>query len=247
MHAGKAGHAVGQAKEGGNGRNVPDVLVVKAVWVKGFVVCVVDLVAVQTDLHRKVQHGALARADVGFAVVDGHLVGNQRLLFVDAQDCAMGHHTIKALVGRAGRGDYHLALTLGQAAFFLEHQRIVIGKKGSPLRGAARKGQKHIGNEAGLFLNCSDALLDVFGQMVQVGEGIAVFHSICLLALVSDSCAASMAWMSALKLTQALQMLHMLEIPQARLCLIHMIGRVGFSSGLVCEGEGRLLPDNACH
>jgi hypothetical protein len=59
----------------------------------------VDLVRRRADLHREVQHGALARRDVGLAVVDRHLVGDQRLLLVDAQDRAMRHHAVQALVG----------------------------------------------------------------------------------------------------------------------------------------------------
>jgi hypothetical protein len=57
LHAREAGHPVGQSEEGGNGRNVPDILVVKTVRVQGFVVGIVDFGAVQTDLHGKVQHG----------------------------------------------------------------------------------------------------------------------------------------------------------------------------------------------
>jgi hypothetical protein len=58
----------------------------------------VDLVRAQADLHREIEHRALARRDVGLAVVHGHLVGHQRLLLVDAQHGAVRHHAVEALL-----------------------------------------------------------------------------------------------------------------------------------------------------
>lgn len=85
----------------------------------------------------------------------------------------MGHHAVQALVGRAGGGDDHLALALGEAAFLLEHEGVVVGEEGAPLGRASREGEKDIGNEAGLFLHFEDAGADVLGQAGQFGLGIA--------------------------------------------------------------------------
>ena len=143
---------------------------------QGAEVGVLDLVRAQAHLHGEVEHGALARRDVGLAVVHGHLVGHQRLFLVDAQDGSMRHHAVQALVGGAGGGHDHFAVALGQVTFLLEHQGIVVGKKGAPLRRSAGKGQKHVGDEAGLFLHLQDAGADVFGKVVQCGEGVAWVH-----------------------------------------------------------------------
>ncbi|MCY1543482.1 hypothetical protein D9M68_793020 [compost metagenome] len=138
---------------------------------------VVDLVRGQADLHREVEHGALARADLGLAVVHRHLVGHQRLFLVDAQDRAVRHHAVETVVGGAGGGDDHLAIALGEAAFatcgFGRHQRIVVGEEGTPLGRAARQRQEHVGHEAGFFLHLQDLGLEVLRQGVEVGQGVA--------------------------------------------------------------------------
>ena len=96
----------------------------------------------------------------------------------------MRHHAIQALVGRAGGSDDHLALALGQAAFFLEHECVVVGEKRPPLGRAARKRQKHVGDEARLLLHLKDAGADVLGQGVQIGKRVARGHGGCLLTNV---------------------------------------------------------------
>jgi hypothetical protein len=114
---------------------------------------------------------ALARADVGLAVIDRHLVGNQRLFLIDAQDGAMSHHAIQALIGSAGGGDDHFALALAETAVLLEHQRIVVGKEGAPLGRPASKGQKNIGNKARLLLYSAMRCLMSSGRLFRSGKG----------------------------------------------------------------------------
>jgi len=143
------------------------------VRVQGLEIGVVDLVGVLAHLHGEVEHGPLPGADVCLAVVHGHLVGDERLFLVDAQDCAMRHHAIQALIGGAGGGDDHLALALGQAAFLFEHERIVVRKEGAPFRRAAGKREEHVGDEPCLLLHFKNPRADVLGQGVQVGEGVA--------------------------------------------------------------------------
>ncbi|MNT70577.1 hypothetical protein D3C72_2089820 [compost metagenome] len=77
------------------------------------------------------------------------------------------------MVDRAGGGDDHLAVALGERAFFLQHQRVVVREEGPPLGGAARKAEEHVGHEAGLFLHGKDRGADVVGQVFQFGEGVA--------------------------------------------------------------------------
>src|SRR5690606_28481816 len=104
--------------------------------------------------------------------------GQQGLLFVDAQDRPMRHHAVQTVVGGAGRGDDHLALAFAQAGFpaggLRHHERIVVGEKGTPLGRPAGEGQKHVGHEAGLFLDFQDPGADVLGQGVQLGQRVAV-------------------------------------------------------------------------
>ena len=78
------GDAVRQTKERSDGGNVSGVFVIEPMGVQGGKVFVVDFIGFQAHLHRKVEHGALARRDIGLAVVDSHLVGHQGLLLVNA-------------------------------------------------------------------------------------------------------------------------------------------------------------------
>ncbi len=176
-HGAEAGHAVAQAKKGGDGGDIPNVFVVEPVRVQRGEVGVVYQVAVGAHLHGEVEHGALAWRDVGFAVVDGDLVGDQRFLFVDAQNRAVRHHAIQAVVGRAGGGDDHLAVTLGQVAVAAHrlghHQGIVVGKERTPFGRAAGERQKYIGHKACLFLHLQNLDANVIGQIFQLGVGVS--------------------------------------------------------------------------
>ncbi len=124
--------------------------------------------ACRAHLHREVEHGALARRDIGLAVVDGDLVGDLRILRPDAQDRAMRDHAIVALVGAGGRHHDHLALGLGQAAV-LFHQRVVIGKERAEFVGPVGQRQEDVRHEAGLFLHREQAAADIVGQCVDGG------------------------------------------------------------------------------
>ena len=84
----------------------------------------------------------------------------------------MGHHAIQALVSGAGGGDDHLAVALGQAGVFFEHQGVVVGKKSAPLGRASRQCQKHGGHKTGLFLDFEHFRADVVGQVFEFGERV---------------------------------------------------------------------------
>ena len=181
-----------QAEEGGDGGDVPGVFVTEPVGVQGGEIGVVDFMRSQADLHRKVQHGALARRDVGrLAVIDGHLVGHVRLFLVDAQQRAVCHHAVQALVGCAGGGDDHLAVALAQVAAaagaFGLHQRVVVGEEGAPFGRAARQAQEHVRHKAGFFLHGQHLGLDVVGQGVQVGKRVTGGHGRSLLGVHLDT------------------------------------------------------------
>ena len=79
----------------------------------------------------------------------------------------------------------------GAACAFGLHQRIVVGKKGAPLGGAAGKPQKYVGDEAGLFLHCQHFGLDVFRQGIEIGNGVACAHGVLLgfMGAMNDTCA----------------------------------------------------------
>ena len=139
---------------------------------------IVNFMAVQTHLHRKVEHGALAGRDIRFAVVHRHLVSHQRFLFIDAQNRAVRHHAIQTVVGRAGGGHDHLAVALGEVAVLFEHQRVVIVEKRAPFGGASCQRQKHIGHEARFFLHFQNLGAHVLGQILEVGVGVAAH--VCL-------------------------------------------------------------------
>ena len=117
---------------------------------------IADGMSLEGHLHGEVEHRLLPGRDVGLAVVDGDLIGDQRVLGADAQDRAMGDDAILALVGVAGRHHDHLALGLGEIAG-LVHQRVVIGEEGAELVGPTGEHQKDVRHEAGLLLNGQDA------------------------------------------------------------------------------------------
>jgi hypothetical protein len=133
------------------------------------VVGVLDLGGAKRDLHGEVEHRPPARSEVGLAVVDRDLIGDERVLLVDAQDRAVCDDTVETVVGRAGRDDDHLALRLAQAAL-LEHERVVVREEGPELVGAAGQDQEHVRHEAGLLLHLDDARTDVIGHVLQGGH-----------------------------------------------------------------------------
>ena len=77
---------------------------------------VADLGRRGRDLAGEVEHRLLAIGDIGLAVVDGDLVGDQRILLVDPQDGAVRDDAVQAVVQRARGDDDHLALGLGERA-----------------------------------------------------------------------------------------------------------------------------------
>src|SRR5471030_217619 len=79
-HVDQVGHAVRQREETGDGDDVPDILVGKTVAVQGLEVGVDYGPRLERGLHRKIEHGALLRRDVGLAVVDRHLIGDEWVL-----------------------------------------------------------------------------------------------------------------------------------------------------------------------
>jgi hypothetical protein len=48
----------------------------------------------------------------------------------------------------------------------------VIGEKGPKLVGSMGQAQEDVGNETGLFLYRQNAVADIFGQIVERGDGI---------------------------------------------------------------------------
>ena len=116
-HAGDVRHAVRQGEEGGDGARCPRcprrVKPCARSAAKSSSPTSCERCA---DLHGEIEHRALARRDVGLAVVDRDLVGDQRLLRADAQDRAVRDDAVLAVVGAAGGDDDHLALGLGEAA-----------------------------------------------------------------------------------------------------------------------------------
>jgi hypothetical protein len=87
---------------------------------------IVDVAARGGDLDREPEHGLLPRRDVRLAVVGRDLVGDGRVLQVDAQQRAVRDDAAEAVVGARRRDHDHLAIGLGEATAFLLHQRVVV-------------------------------------------------------------------------------------------------------------------------
>jgi hypothetical protein len=102
------------------------------------VVGLADRARLEADLHREREHRLLARRDVGLPVVDGDLVGDERILLVDAQDRAVRDHAVQAVVRAARRDHDHFLLALRQARR-LQHQRVVVREERPELVRAVRE------------------------------------------------------------------------------------------------------------
>lgn len=85
----------------------------------------------------------------------------------------MRDHAVQALVGGGSGHHDHLALALGQAAGFAQHQRVVVGEEGAALVGPMGQREEDVGHEAGLFLHGEDALADIPGDVRELGHGKA--------------------------------------------------------------------------
>ena len=96
----------------------------------------------------------------------------------------MGHYAIQAVIGGTGGGNDHLAVALGEMAIFLEHQGIVVREKRPPFSRATRQRQKNIRNKARFFLNFQHFGADVFGQSVEIGEGVSA-HGVTIFLIRS--------------------------------------------------------------
>jgi hypothetical protein len=83
-HGSEIGHAVAETEEGGDSGDIPDIFVAETMALKSLEVGITDGLRQVADFHSKVEHGHLARGDVGLAVVRGHLVGDQLVLGTNA-------------------------------------------------------------------------------------------------------------------------------------------------------------------
>jgi hypothetical protein len=167
------GHAVGQPEQAGDRADVPDVVVAEAVTTQGRVVGVDQGAAVLAHLERERQHRALTLGDVGPEVVGGHLVGQHRLPGIHAQQSAVRHHAVQAIVGRRGGDDDHFAFGPAERGAVAQHQRVVPVEERAGLGRPVREGQEHVGHEAGLGLHLEDAGAQVLGQVGHLGHGPA--------------------------------------------------------------------------
>ena len=131
---------------------------------QGRVVGLDDRRRVGADLQREIEHRLLPRRDLGLAMVHRDLIGDERVLLVDAQDRAVRDHAVEAVVRRAGGDDDHLLLAFGQARR-LEHQRIVIGEERAELVGSMGQGEEDVGDETRFLLHLEDPSAQVFGQV----------------------------------------------------------------------------------
>ena len=164
-------HPVRQAEERRDVADVPDVLVVEAVRAQRRVVGIVDLAASFGDLEREREHRALPRRDVCFAKVDADLIGDQRILRVDAQDRAVRDEAVEAIVRACHRDDDHLALGLGEPRI-AEHQRVVIREERAEFVGPARERNEHVWNEPRLLLHLEHPRADVLGQVFEFRDRV---------------------------------------------------------------------------
>jgi hypothetical protein len=137
---------------------------------------VADEMRFARHLDREVEHRALARRDVGLAMVDRHLIGNERVLLVDAQQRPVRDDAVEAAVDAAGGDDDHLLVAFAEARL-AQQQRVVVGEEGAELGRPVREGEKDVGDEAGLLLHLEDLGAHVVGKAFERGNGKAADRS----------------------------------------------------------------------
>ncbi len=143
----------------------------EAVAAQDFVVRVGHRLGRARELAGKIQHGLLPRCEVGLAMVNRHLVGDLRILRVDAQDGTVRDHAVWALVEPAGGDDDHFFLGFRQPGF-LQHQRVVIREEGAKLVRPVRQRHEYIRNEPGLLLHFEHLVADVGRQVFELGHWV---------------------------------------------------------------------------
>jgi hypothetical protein len=62
------------------------------------VVGVVDCMRAFGDLDGEIEHRLVPRREVGLAIIDGDLIGDERILCADAQDRAVSYDAVGAVV-----------------------------------------------------------------------------------------------------------------------------------------------------
>src|SRR5438093_2649491 len=165
-HVGKVGHAVGERKKGRDPANVPNIVVTEPEFPQRDEVRVLKLLRLQGHLEGEIEHRALAWGNVGLTIIHGHLVSNERILGIDAQDRAMRDHTVMTVIGATGGDDNHLSLGFGQPAL-LQHERVMIGEEGAELVRPMGQGQKNVGNKPGFLLHGQDSIPDIWREIFE--------------------------------------------------------------------------------
>jgi len=125
-----------------------------------------DRVRRDRDLQSEIEHRLLPWRDIGLAIIDRHLVRDERILRSYAQNGAVRDHAVVALIGAAGGDHDHFTLGLGQPASFL-HQRVVISEEGAEFIRTMRHREEHVRNESGLCLHLLDPGSDIVGHFLQ--------------------------------------------------------------------------------
>ena len=113
-HAGQVDDAVGEPEKSAEGADVPDILIIKAETIEALVVGFVDGFGLARNLERKVEHGTLSLGDVCLAIIRRELVGDQRILCANSQNCSVRDDAVLTLVVEQLRIDGCRASQVGQ-------------------------------------------------------------------------------------------------------------------------------------
>jgi len=162
-HIDGRGHAVRHIVERCDGRDVPDVFLAEAGAAQSLAILLADGVAFPRQFDREIQHRAMARRELGGAIIHRHEIAQRRIAGELPHGGAVRGKAIEAaILGRHPDGD-HLALQLRQARR-REHQIVVEGGERFKLGIVDRVGAQHVRNEPDLVLALPEIGLHRLGE-----------------------------------------------------------------------------------
>ena len=109
----RAGDTVAVVEERGGLDDVHDIFVGEAVVAQGGDILIADGGRVIGDFDGQIEHGALARRQIGGAIVGRDRVGQHFILGANTQHCAVRGQAVEAMVLGRYRHRDHLALGFG--------------------------------------------------------------------------------------------------------------------------------------
>jgi len=149
-HVDRRGDAVRHVEEADDVGEVEEVLVAEPVLLQRLAVGIVDQVRRQGELPGEVEQRALARRQLGHAIVHHQHLAELGILGEAAHRLAVRNQAVVAAVGGGDDDSHHLALQLGEPGL-AKHQVVVERDEGAQLLRPQRIALQHVRHQAELL------------------------------------------------------------------------------------------------